>query len=129
MSTEKFLGTGWAFPISVTPSGGIALSRDEQKIRESINILLGTAKGERVMRPDFGCDLRTLVFEPNNSVTASLARHHVEQALTMWEPRVEIENVDVKNDIENSCLHIQIEYRVRATNSPHNLVYPFYLNE
>lgn len=129
MEAKEFLGAGWSFPVKVNPSGGIQTSRDEQKIIESILIILGTAKGERIMRPDFGCELHKLVFEPNNNVTASLAMHYVERALVMWEPRIQVDKIDVKNDTENSRLVLEIFYRIRATNSPQNLVYPFYLNE
>lgn len=129
MPEKEFLGTGWAFPLAISPRGGIAKSRDEQKIKESIMIVMGTEKGERMMRPTFGCDLHRLVFEPNNSVTANLAAHYVEKALTLWEPRIQFEKVEVKNDLENACLLIEVFYHIRETNSPQNLVYPFYLHE
>jgi len=129
MSEQDFLGTGWRFPLQSTHSGGIATSRNEQKIKESIILIVSTAKGERVMRPTFGCDLQQLVFEPNNSVTANLARHYVEEALTLTEPRIEVDEVSVENDNPNGRLMIEVKYFVRATNSPQNLVYPFYLQE
>ena len=127
--SESFLGSGWSFPLKVNARGGIARSKDEQKIEESIMLILGTAPGERIMRPDFGADLHRLVFEPNNSVTANLAAHYVEKALTMWEPRIEVSDVNVRNDSENGRLLIEVNYYIRATNSPQNLVYPFYLHE
>lgn len=129
MAENDFLGVGWRYPVQTNPSGGIARSRQEQKIRESIMIILGTAKGERLMRPTFGCDLNFLVFEPNNSATANLAAHYVEEALTLGEPRIQVDDVEVKNDNENGCLLIEVNYLIRATNSPQNLVYPFYLKE
>jgi phage baseplate assembly protein W len=127
--SESFLGAGWAFPLKVTPGGGIARSKDEQKIKESILLILSTARGERQMRPAFGADLFRLLFEPNNTVTANLASHYVEEALTLGEPRIEVDQVDVKNDLENGRLLIEVSYHIRATNSPQNLVYPFYLQE
>ena len=81
------------------------------------------------MRPTFGSDLHRLVFEPNNTVTANLAHHYVEKALTLWEPRIQVEKVEVKNEIESGRLLIEIQYSIRATNSPQNLVYPFYLGQ
>lgn len=129
MAEKDFLGIGWKLPLQLNPRGGIARASGEQKIKESILIILGTAKGERVMRPDFGSDLNRLVFEPNNSVTANLAKHYVEEALTLWEQRIQIKNVDARNDMDESRLIIDIDYIVRATNSPQNLVFPFYLNE
>ena len=118
MSDDNFLGSGWAFPLKVTPSGGIARSKDEQKIKESIRLILSTGKGERVMRPTFGADLQRLVFEPNNTVTANLVSHYIEEALTLWEPRIQVDQVDVKNDVANSRLLIEVSYHIRATNSP-----------
>ncbi len=129
MSEHDFLGTGWRFPLQTHASGGIAGSRNEQKIKESIILIISTAKGERVMRPTFGCDLQQLVFEPNNSVTANLARHYVEEALTLWEPRIGVDEVAAEIDNPNGQLLIKVKYFVRATNSPQNLVYPFYFQE
>lgn len=129
MPEKDFLGVGWRTPLQTNPLGGIAKTQGEHKIKEAIKTILGTAKGERVMRPTFGCDLQRLVFEPNNSVTANLASHYVEEALTFWEPRIQVENVAVTNDNESGRLLIKVEYRIRGTNSPQNLVYPFYLKE
>lgn len=127
--SKSFLGSGWSYPLKVNPGGSIARSKGEYKIKESIMLILGTAPGERIMRPSFGADLHRLVFEPNNSVTANLAAHYVERALIMWEPRIQVNKVNVKNDIENGCLLIEVQYHIRTTNSPQNLVYPFFLHE
>lgn len=91
---KAFLGCGWAFPVAVDARGAIATAEYEQDIREAILIILGTDLGERVMRPDFGAGLRALVFEPINTITMALAKHRVEQALILWEPR--IDSIDVK---------------------------------
>jgi phage baseplate assembly protein W len=125
----EFLGTGWAFPIAVAPGGAISLSADEEDIRQAISIILGTTPGERVMRPDFGAGLQALVFEPINQTTMALAKHHVEQALVRWEPRIDSVTVSVDAEPRLGRLLIDIRYRVRATNVFYNLVYPFYLLE
>src|SRR3954469_15622901 len=96
MST--FLGVGWAFPIGVDLSGETALAADDEDIRQAIRIVLNTTPGERVMRPDFGAGLPALVFEPINTTSMALARHHVEQALIRWEPRIDSVAVDVTAD-------------------------------
>ena len=121
------LGKGFAFPLRTTPRGGIAASGQDQKIRESIRIILGTQVGERVMQPDFGSNLRDLAFAPNTPATANLARHYVEEALARWEPRIVLEEVAVRNDIAGGALLIDIQYRIAATFERQNLVYPLYL--
>lgn len=128
MNDGDFLGNGWAFPFRISPSGGIALSRQEFDIDEAIRIILSTAKGERHMRPEFGCGIHDLVFAPNNATTAGLVETYVTEAIGWWEPRVEILRVDVDTDREErNKLLIKIHYRVRATNDQRNLVYPFYI--
>jgi uncharacterized protein len=128
MSDGDFLGSGWAFPFRISPSGGIALQRHERDIDEAIRIILNTAKGERHMRPQFGCGIHELVFAPNNATTAGLVEGYVEEAIGWWEPRVEVLEVNVDtDDDERNLLIITIHYRVRTTNDERNLVYPFYL--
>ena len=131
MTTElekDILGTGWSFPLGVDGRGGISLSNHERDIEESIRVILGTAKGERRMRPNFGCDVHTLVFAPNNATTWGLASHYVEEALGWWEPRIEVNEIDTHPDPEDTAqLLINIQYRVKATNDARNLVYPFFL--
>jgi phage baseplate assembly protein W len=129
-SDQAFLGVGWAFPPVETAAGDIATAAYEEDIRESVRIILGTAQGERVMRPDFGAGLQTLVFEPLNTTTMALVRHRVQEALVTWEPRIDLERVDVSaaGAVPNE-LRVEIDYRVRSTNTFYNLVYPFYLLE
>jgi phage baseplate assembly protein W len=135
--TADFLGTGWAFPLRVDDAGAVAMSSYDDNIRESIHIILGTAKGERQMRPDFGCGIHELVFARNDHATAGLAIYHVEQALIRWEPRIELIKVDAAPGVDithgypsaGDRLIVSIDYRVIATNSIFNLVYPFYLTE
>lgn len=125
---EEFLGVGWKFPVQLNSRGEIALSRYEDDVQEAIEIILRTAPGERVMLPDFGCGIHDLVFAPNNTRTAGLVRFHVEDALKRWEPRIELDSVEVAPDPnEPAALLISIDYTVRATDSRFNLVYPFYL--
>jgi uncharacterized protein len=128
MNTGDFLGNGWSFPFRISPSGGIALTRQEYDIDEAIRIILSTAKGERHMRPDFGCGIHDLVFAPNNATTAGLVYTYVEEAIGWWEPRVELIDIEVTtDDVDRNMLLINITYRIRATNDERNLVYPFYL--
>lgn len=126
--SQAFLGVGWEYPLQRNQQGDIALARHEENIKETIGIILSTAPGERLMHPDFGCGIHELVFAPNNTSTASLARFYVESALVRWEPRIDVEEVEVQADPSNlALLLISVNYRVRATDSRFNLVYPFYL--
>ncbi len=127
MMNTDILGRGFAFPLQTNSHGGILEARHAEKIKQSIRIILGTGHGERLMRPTFGCNLRSLVFAPNNAGTANLARHFVEEGLRRWEPRIILDAVTVKNDPARDRLVIELEYRIRATYEPQNLVYPFYL--
>ncbi len=122
-----FLGRGWKYPIT-SNNNSISLSEGIDNISESIMLILGTSKGERIMRPDFGCNINDLVFEVNNTATTTMISYHVEEALTRWEPRINILGVDVSTDEEErNKLLINIEYEVKSSNSKANLVYPFYL--
>jgi len=127
---KEFLGRGWKFPVQLDPNGRLPYQEQENKIQESILIILGTARGQRVMRPDFGSRLHELVFAPVDSSTKSLLGHYTTEALVTWEPRIDILGVDVRdNQASSGVLFVDINYRVRATNSQFNLVYPFYLRE
>jgi hypothetical protein len=126
--SQEVLGVGWSFPLKLNEDKEIALSRYEDDVREAIWIILSTAPGERVMRPDFGCGIYEYVFAPNDTHTAGLVRFHVEDALTRWEPRIDLQEVQVQSDPRDpALLLISIDYTVRATDSRFNLVYPFYL--
>ena len=127
-TNPDFLGKGIAWPMRLSERKGIAVSRSEDKIKESIQIILGTERGTRLMRPTFGSQLHTLVFAPNNIGTANLARYYVEDALTTWEPRIVLDQVTVENNHQTNCLVVNIRYHVKATRDPQNLVYPFYLD-
>ena len=127
---RAFLGVGWAFPTCLDRDGELLTVAYETDVREALRIILGTDHNERVMRPDFGADLKAFVFEPVNSTTMQLLKKNVEEALIKWEPRIEVHAVKVSGDpVEHNKLLIDVEYRVRATNTLANLVYPFYLQE
>ena len=126
---KSMLGTGWSFPVGVDSRGGISFSRSEKDIEESIRTILATGKGERHMRPDFGCGINELVFAPNNATTCGLITDRVEEALGWWEPRIEVEEVDVHPDAtDTSRLLVNIRYRIKATRDERSLVYPFYIS-
>lgn len=125
---DEIVGQGWAFPPQVGAQGGIALTHERNEIDQAIHIILSTSPGERVMRPTFGCRLYDLVFDPNNSHTAARARRYVEEALGMWEPRINVIEVSVTADPDQAnALIIEIQYEIKATHDQRSLVYPFYL--
>jgi len=127
---RAFLGIGWRFPLQVTPSGGIALSGYERRIEESIHLILGTAQGERVMLPQYGCGIHDLVFAPDNPSVITAIVDHVRRALVAWEPRIDVLQVTAETEVEQpALLLIRVGYRIRATNALGNLVYPFYITE
>jgi len=128
--SKEFLGRGWKFPVAVDATGQIALSAYEDDIRESIRLTLLTALGERVMRPDFGASLYTFVFASMSATTLGAMQAAVQDALIQWEPRIQILGVKVTPEQrELGKVFIDIDYRVRATNTRFNLVFPFYLQE
>jgi phage baseplate assembly protein W len=129
-AARAFLGVGWAFPPRLEPGGRIAEAVYEQDVREAIGIILGTNPGERVMRPDFGAGLNTFVFEPVNPTTVARVEGRVRNSLITWEPRIDVVSAQVRPQGNPPViLLIELSYRIRATNTRHNLVYPFYLQE
>jgi phage baseplate assembly protein W len=126
----EFLGKGWSFPVAKDERAPrFAVAEYEASVEQGIRIVLRTALGERVMRPDFGCAIHDLVFAPNSAATLGMAEHHVRDALLRWEPRIEVLDVTaVGSDDHDEVLLIGVHYRVRMTDSRYNLVYPFYLN-
>ena len=126
---QEFLGKGLKFPIQVdAETGGLAVSSGEDKIRESVIIVLSTVLGERVMRPQFGSELYKQVFAPINTSTMSSISFGVQKALLAWEPRIEVENVRISGSkAREGILLISIDYKIRATNTKFNLVYPFFI--
>jgi phage baseplate assembly protein W len=126
---EEFVGAGWAFfPMRTDVTGRVVLVTHEQEIEESIRLILATAPGERPMRPDFGCAIHDFVFAPADAATAGQIAFEVRAALDRWEPRVDVLEIRVELDGgDEGTLHIQIGYRIRGTNDPRNLVFPFYV--
>lgn len=127
--SKSFLGRGLSFPVSLNSNGDLQSADYEESVRESVLMILGTAKGERVMRPDFGCGIYDLVFEMKTAGTAGRISQEVQEALLRFEPRIDVINVQVspQSDSDGEKLLIQVDYQVRATNNVFNLVYPFYL--
>lgn len=131
LSLTPMLGSGWSFPIARggAPDGGFEMAWDERSVRQAIAIILSTRKGERAMRPDFGCNLDRLLFSPNNGATQALAAFEVSEALKDWEPRIEVLDVTVRPGGDaGEALLIDIDYRVSSTDNRFNFVYPFYLD-
>ena len=123
-----FVGAGWAFPLGVDATGRVALVSRDQEIQESLRLILGTAPGERPMRPEFGCRIHAHVFGPANATTAGQVSHDVREAIERWEPRVDLLNVGVSFDAHaDGTLYVDIEYTLRGDNDPRNLVFPFYV--
>lgn len=123
-----FLGSGWAFPLRVNARGGIATSRGEDDVAESIRVILSTPRGERRMRTDFGCAVHDLAFATNDPTTHGMIGRYTEEALALWEPRIQVADVRVNVDPDDpSRVYVDISYDIRATNERRNLVYPFYL--
>ena len=124
----SFVGRGFSWPMEVDHTGSIMLTAGAEDLDRSIRIVLLTAPGERVMRPQFGCRMWDLLFEPVTPNLLGLIAESVRDALAQWEPRIEVEDVTPAADDDDSALvRIQISYRVRATNDRRNLVYPFYV--
>ncbi|HTW99883.1 MAG TPA: GPW/gp25 family protein [Acidimicrobiales bacterium] len=124
----EFIGSGWGFPLSTTPTGGIALVSGNREIQEAVRLILSTAIGERPMRPDFGCGIHDHVFASADATTAGLISYEVKRSLARWEPRIKVGDVIVSIDeITKSTMYIDIRYTIRGDNDPRNLVFPFYL--
>jgi phage baseplate assembly protein W len=127
---RAFLGVGWKFPIQVSPTGSIATSSGEQKIEESIFVILSTAQRERPMLPGYGCGVHDLVFAPDSPPTIAEVSAAVRDALVAYEPRIDVLAVDVNAAPgQRNVLLIRVDYRVRANNARGNLVYPFFITE
>jgi len=127
---RKFLGTGWKYPVSVESNGSISSSSYEENIQESIRLILGTAKGERLMRPEFGCSIHEYAYSTMDTLTLRMIENAVYEALVDWEPRIEVNEIKALTEkaLEGKLL-ISIDYKVRRSNTQVNFVYPFYLKE
>jgi phage baseplate assembly protein W len=125
---RSFLGAGWAFPLGVDGRGGLALANEDQAIARAIRIILSTAKGERRMRPQFGCGIHDVVFAPRDATTVGLIRYHVTEALGWWEPRITVTEVEVDENPEDPAqVMITVHYVNKKTSDERSLVYPFYV--
>lgn len=114
---RDFLGRGWAFPFSFDPSSGaVAMSSQEDNIRESMSLILATRPGERQMMPEFGCRIHELMFTPNSQANASLIAYHVQSALQRWEPRIDVLGVDATPDLHGR-VQVAVRYRVKSTDT------------
>lgn len=124
----SFIGRGFSWPLQVDHTGAIRLTQGPEDLDRSIRVVLLTAPGERLMRPEFGCRIWDLLFEPVNANLIGLVSEAVRDALAQWEPRIEVEDVSpVQDDDDGALVRISISYRVKATNDRRNLVYPFYV--
>ncbi|MEU6328573.1 GPW/gp25 family protein [Streptomyces sp. NPDC047049] len=121
------IGSGWRFPGALAHTGRVALASGTDEVEQAIRLILGTAPSERPMRPEFGCGIHHLIFDPLDADTVARADSEVRQALERWEPRVEVAELLFSTEAEDQgVLYIDIHYRLRATNEPRNLVFPFY---
>ncbi len=139
LAWQDLIGVGWRYPVrfdlaSGEPGavidrgrGGIAFAREERDIEQAIFIILSTARGERRMRPTFGCDIHKLVFAPINPTTLGLMHQYVADALAMWEPRIDVEVLDLAPNPDAGRVDIEIQYTIRSTKDERTLVYPFYV--
>lgn len=131
---NSFLGTGWAFPPAFdNRTGTVELVSDLEDIKESLNILLSTSLGERVMQPNYGCDLNDYMFESLSTGVIGIIKHHVENSILYYEPRIVAESVDVTADDSTDLIEgrftITVVYTIPGTNSRFNYVYDHYINE
>lgn len=126
--TQDFVGAGWAFPLRTDASGAFALVRGDREVQEAIRLVLATGFGDRPMRPEFGCGIHDLAFDPADPVLAGRIAEEVEASLTRWEPRIDLLGVDVAFDADDGAVAlISVSYALRNTNDPRNLVFPFYV--
>ncbi|WP_372772000.1 GPW/gp25 family protein [Mangrovibacterium sp.] len=127
---NTFLGRGWSFPPAFSRGGhGVNMVDDEEDIRQSLLILLATARGERVMQPDFGANMDELLFERLSVSVAQRVSARTKKAILFFEPRVKVDDVNFVIDAANGIVEIRIDYTVIATNNRRNIVYPYYLTE
>jgi hypothetical protein len=127
---KTFLGIGWKFPPTFDKrTGSVEMVSEEADIQESLQILLSTRKGERLAKPDFGCDLSILIFETIDATTLNYARQMIEYAILMFEPRITLEKIEIVPNPNEGIIHFKLDYTIRKTNTRSNMVYPFYLLE
>ncbi len=129
-SSKAFLGRGWAFPPTFNKGGNVvAMLEAEADIKNCLEILLSTAIGERVMQPDYGCNLEKLIFEPLDTTFSTYITELIKNAILYNEPRVKVENIDYFQDTLNGKVDITVNFLIISTNTRSNIVFPFYFNE
>ena len=126
MTGSDLIGRGWSFPLRLNSAGNIQLDGGGDELDAAIRMILTTAPGERVMRPDFGCEAWDHIFDGVNARTCGLVEHSVRAALARWEPRIELEDVTARASRTPGQIEVDVTYRVKATNDTRNLVHPFY---
>lgn len=128
---DDYLGTGWSFPPEFSEAGGtLRMSSGPLDVAESLRILLSTLPGERAMRPDYGADARDLLFESMDTTTQTLFFDRVRMALVQYEPRIIVDKLELDTSfLTEGRVELNVDYRLRATNTRYNFVYPFYLEE
>jgi phage baseplate assembly protein W len=125
---DEFIGRGWAYPVRADAKGDVALVTGASEIEQSIRLILGTAPGERPMRPDFGCGIHDLAFASVDTALAGSVAYEVQTALRRWEPRIDVHHVDAQVDEDDpSILYVDVQYSIRRRNDRRNLVFPFYV--
>jgi len=139
IARQDLIGVGWRYPVRfdlasaatgappASGRGGIAFAREDRDVEQAIYIILSTARGERRMRPTFGCEIHSLVFAPINPTTLGLMHQYVSDALTMWEPRIDVRSLELRAAPDAGRVDIEIEYTMRSTKDERTLVYPFYV--
>lgn len=127
--SKAYLGRGLAFPLQIDPKGGIALAGGERDIEQAIGIILETRPGERMMRPEFGCRAHELLFEPRDVSVRTTMKRYVQEALTRWEPRIEVQDVEVSfgSGEADGAVFVEITYMIKESHDTRSIVYPFFL--
>jgi uncharacterized protein len=129
-NARTFLGNGLHFPLRTNARGELMLVSGSEDIEQAIGIILGTRPGERVMRPNFGCRAYELIFSPRSAETISLLQEYINQALRMWEPRIEVQRVTVSADtFTTGRCYAEIAYLIKATHDIRSIVYPFFIEQ
>jgi phage baseplate assembly protein W len=127
-ASDRFVGSGLAYPMRTDATGRIALVSREREIEEAIRLILSTSPGERPMRPEFGCRIQDFVFAPADATTAGLIAYEVRESLERWEPRIDVSEIIVLFDsFDSTVMYVDVRYSLRNSNDPRNLVFPFYL--
>lgn len=127
---KAFLGRGWKFPIQFNwQKKSVAMSTAEEDIEESLFILLNTVKKERLMRPEFGCNLMQMVYENMDNSLYSALKDDIKNAITLYESRIDVANIRLDEEMKEGVIYIEVEYIIRVTNSRQNLVFPFYVTQ